>query len=299
MNALLLLLGCLSLGYAIARFADAPAGLARGINWWSLRIALPALVLELVPNLVFDPDLWFPILALWVVFVGAWIVAHFAGRALGWSRARIGAVVLMCGLGNTAFAGYPLIEALRGKESLGIAMIADQLGCFTALSIGGIAAAAYYSGGRAHPLVVMRRIAVFPPFIAFFVGLLAAQFGGWPDSLNSVLARVGATLTPLAMFSIGLQFHLQLDRAQLGAASVALGWKLFFAPLLVFALGISANVGHEILAVSVLQSAMGPMISAAILVDEHGLDTHVANATLGAGLLLSLVTVPLASALLG
>ena len=65
------------------------------------------------------------------------------------------------------------------------------------------------------------------------------------------------------------------------------------APLLVYLFGITAGIHGLVLAVAVLQAGMAPMISAAILADQHGLDPKVANATLGVGILVSLLTVPL------
>lgn len=52
------------------------------------------------------------------------------------------------------------------------------------------------------------------------------------------------------------------------------------------------------LVVAVLQAAIGPMVSAAILAEEHKLDATVANATLAIGVVLSLITVPAIDALL-
>jgi predicted permease len=49
----------------------------------------------------------------------------------------------------------------------------------------------------------------------------------------------------------------------------------------------------------VLQAAMAPMVSATILADQYELDPPLANTILGAGIVLSLLTVPLGSALLG
>jgi predicted permease len=60
MSALLLLFACLLLGALVARYAKPPAGIVHGINWWVINIALPALVLALVPRLKIDTQLWFP-----------------------------------------------------------------------------------------------------------------------------------------------------------------------------------------------------------------------------------------------
>ncbi|MBV8063322.1 MAG: AEC family transporter [Nevskia sp.] len=298
MGALLLLFICLALGMLVARHARPPAGLAQHLNWWVLNVALPALVLDLVPRLRFDPQLWFLPAAMWLLFLGAWLLFAALGPRLGWSRGRIGALILVAGLGNTSFMGYPMIEALRGKEGLGLAVIADQVGCFVALAVGGVAVTAVYAGRVLMPSEILRRILLFPSFLALLGGVLAGVLGGWPDAAHQVLERLGATLTPLALFSVGLQFKLHLGRSQLAAVGLGLGWKMLAAPLLVYGLGLLTGVGGLMLVVGVLQTAMAPMISAAILADQYGLEPPLANTVLGAGIVLSLLTVPLANALL-
>lgn len=298
MSALLLLFACLALGFCVARSGRAPQGLAPGLNWWIFTIALPALVMDSIPRLHFERDLWFPVFAMWLVFFGGWGVAALAGARLGWSRARTGAVALVASLGNTAFMGYPLIELLRGREGLTVGVIADQLGTFLALSTGGMAIAAYYSGQSLHPRAMFRRIATFPPFIGLLVGVTATLFGGWPEPIDYVLARLAATLAPLALVSIGLQFNLKLEASQIGAAAVALGWKLAIVPALIYVLGVSFGVDGLPLTIAVLQGAMGPMISAAILVEQNNLDSQLAYAALGVGVLVVMISVPLINALL-
>jgi malate permease and related proteins len=47
-----------------------------------------------------------------------------------------------------------------------------------------------------------------------------------------------------------------------------------------------------VLTVGVLEGAMAPMVSTVILAAEYHLDTEVATTALGAGLLISLISVP-------
>ncbi|WP_198670206.1 AEC family transporter [Dyella sp. C9] len=299
MSALLLLFTCLLLGALVARFAKPPAGIVHGINWWVINIALPALVLALVPKVKIDAQLWFPVAAMWVVFFGAWLLFATLGRWLGWSRQRVGALTLVCGLGNTSFMGYPMMQALHGKEGLALAVVADQLGCFPLLASAGVAVASWYSGKTPQPLAIARRILTFPAFLSLIVGVLAGALGGWPASLDGVFMPIGATLTPLALFSVGLQFKLHLGERQLSALALGLGWKLALAPLAAWLLGRAFGIGGLTLTIGVLQAAMAPMISAAILADESRLEPQLANTVLGAGILLSLITVPLGNLLLG
>jgi len=299
MSALLLLFVCLAMGALVRRFAQPPAGIAHGLNWWVLNIALPALVLELIPQVRLDAQLWFPVAAMWLTFFGAWLLFAWLGPRLGWSRGRIGALVLVCGLGNTSFMGYPMLQALHGEAGLKLAVVADQLGCFPLLASVGVVVACLYAGRDPDPRRIARRIVTFPAFLALVAGIAVGMLGGWPAVLDGVFKPLGDTLTPLALFSVGLQLRLRVGDRQLGAVACGLGWKLLLAPGLCWALGVAAGVGGLTLTAGVLQAAMAPMISATILADEYGLDPELANTVLGAGIVLSLVTVPLGNWLLG
>ena len=295
---MLLLFVCLLLGVGVARLARPPAGMAHALNWWILYVALPAIVLALIPKLRLQPALWFPIVASWLVFFGAWAGFAAVGRWRRWPRARIGTLVLVCGLGNTSFMGYPLVQALHGKEGLKLAVVADQLGTFPLLASMAIVVASLYTGRQPRARHVLRRIVTFPAFLALLLGMLAGQFGGWPPLVDQVLSPIGATLTPLALFSVGLQFHLGGVRGHAGPIAGGLGWKLALAPLLSWALGTLLGVHGLVLTIGVLEAGMAPMVSAAILVGEYGLDADLANGVLGIGILLSLITVPVANLLM-
>ncbi len=298
MNALLLLVVCLALGWLAARVGRPPPALSQSLNWWVLNVAYSALVLNLIPRLSFDWHLWFAIASIWFMFLAGWLCFSRLGRILHWSQARIGALTLVGGLGNTSFIGFPLIEALRGEEGLKLALIADQVGSFLAFAIGGTVVAAVYSGRSVSKLMVVRRVILFPPFISLFIGMAVGALGGWPEAIDGILSRLGSTLVPLALFSVGLQFRLQLTEGQLAAIGWSLGWKLLLGPAIVWAAGLAIGVGGEVLAVAVLESAMAPMISATILADQNQLEPQLANTILGIGILLSFITVPLANILL-
>jgi malate permease and related proteins len=299
MAALLLLVACMALGVLVARIASPPPALPQSLNWWVLNIAFSALVLHLIPTLRFDWQFWFLVASMWLVFLGAWALFAAIGRALHWSRARIGALTLVCGLGNTSFIGFPMIEALHGQEGLKLALIADQLGCFIALAVGGTIVAALYSGKSAQPATILRKVLLFPPFASLVVGAIVGALGGWPEAFDAVFQRVGATLVPVALFSVGLQFRLQFQPDQGAALAIALVWKLMLAPLLVLLAGLAFGVASTILTIAVLESAMAPMISAAILAEQNDLEPRLANTVLGIGIVVSLVSVPLANFLLG
>jgi malate permease and related proteins len=293
-----LLLVCLLLGMFAARLLNPPPQLAAGLNWWVVSIALPCLVFHVVPGLTLTLDMWFLPASMWLVFVISWGLFAGIGHLLRWTPQRIGALTLVCGLGNTAFIGYPMIEALRGNHGLALAAVADQVGCFVMLAVGGAVVSATYSGTSVSIAQVVRRVLLFPPFIAMVISLIAGAAGGWPAALDTIFSRIGDTLVPLALFSVGLQVRLQFQAEQLCAATLGLMYKLAIAPLMILGLGLAFKVSGMTLVISVLQAAMAPMISAAILAEQNDLEPSLANLTLVCGILISFVTVPLWNAFL-
>lgn len=293
MGALLLLVVCLALGVVVARLLNPPPTLAQNLNWWVLNIALPALILHLMPSLQIDWHLWFLPVSMWFVFLGAWGFFVVVGKWLHWSREQIGCLTLVCGLGNTSFIGFPMVEALRGQAGLTLAAVTDQIGTFPCLVIGGTVVAALYSGGKPQASVIIRKIVLFPPFGAFLLGLGAGQLGGWPLLLDGIFVKVGATLVPLALFSVGLQLRLRLAPGQMTAAAIGLSWKMGIAAAIVGVSGLLFGIDPAVHNIAVLQTSMAPMISAGILAEQNDLDPPLANAVVSIGILLSFVTVPL------
>lgn len=291
MSSFLLLGISLFAGWLLPRVIALPNNVPAAINIWLLNVALPALVLLQIPKLHPSASLLLFALGPWLVFSGSWFLMTRLGRVRGWSRGTVGCLVLTAGLGNTAFIGIPLIEALRGHEALGPAVITDQLGTFLMLSTGGIGAAAYFSGGSVAPRDMARRILLFPSFMALIAGFIAGAIGEWPPVLVPVLQRLADTLAPLALFSVGLQFRLRGISEDLDALVSGLGWKLLLAPLLVLLLGGLLRVQGPAWSATVMQTAMGPMISAGLLAEAHGLNPPLAARMVAVGTLIAFASV--------
>lgn len=292
MNEFLLLTAVLlAVSVALQRLPQA-AQLADHLNWWVLYIALPALVLQLVPHLRFSFHFWYLPVSQWLAFGLAIVLFLPLARALRWPRERLAAVLLMASLNNTGFIGLPLVGALRGQEGMAMATLADQLGCFVALNVGGTLVACYFSGTTPTPRAIALQALRFPAFIALLVALGAHVAGGWPPAVEAVLQRVAGTLAPLALFSVGLRLKLRPVPGQRTAVALTLGWKLLLMPALVLAIGWAAGVRGLPLTVSVLEAGMAPMFSAAILARMHDFDPDFTDTTLSLGLLLSFLTVP-------
>ena len=243
----------------------------------------------------------------WGVFAGAWLFFTRWGAWKGWTRETQGALILVAGLGNTSFVGFPLVEALYGREALGTAVLLDQLGSFLALSTVGVAVASRYSTRSRTKSRGIGGLFRFPPFLALIAGF-ALRPVVFSESVVRVLERLALPLVPLALLAIGVQLGSRQSpdgRSRDGVSKVewALGYKLLLAPLGIALLGslafrLSHRSGGMELCVGIIEAAMAPMITAAVVAEEFGLDPALGNRILAIGIPISLVTVPLWSVLL-
>jgi malate permease and related proteins len=82
---------------------------------------------------------------------------------------------------------------------------------------------------------VIRKIVLFAPFQAFVLALLLMPFR-YPIWLDDLLRRLGATLVPIALVSVGYQLHLSQMRGKAYALTIGLVFKLAVAPALILLL---------------------------------------------------------------
>ena len=291
MNPLLLI--CLAMGIAARRYLAYPDQLVPSINWWLITIALPCLILTLIPHTTINRESLVPVAGMWCVFLGGLAVVIMVGKLISWPRTVIGVVALVAGIGNTSFMGFPIVQSYYGAAGLQIAVIADQVGSFIILSTGGVVVMALCSGQTPTIKMITRRVVTFPPFIALCVSLAIKPFGGLPNFIEVPFSQIGATLTPLALFCVGLQIALRPPRGALSALITGVTWKLVAAPLVVWSMVVLSGASTLTQQVTVIEGAMAPMIAAAIMAQRAGLQPVLANAIQGYAILLSFITVPI------
>jgi predicted permease len=182
---------------------------------------------------------------------------------------------------------------LAGEEHLGLGILIDQLGTYMVLSTLGILIAVTYASGDASPAAIARKIVKFPPFQAVLLALALKPLE-YPDGLEIVLGKLGATLAPLALVSVGYQLRLGELRGRIAALSAGLAFKLVMGPAMIMALftgGLGA--GGSAIQVTIFEAAMAPMIGASIIALEHKLDPPLVTLMVGIGIPLSFLTLPL------
>jgi malate permease and related proteins len=282
----------LLVGVAMGNLRWVPEGTGALLDLLVIRLALPGLILAVVPDLVVGPEVAVPVVIAWgsvaVLAAAVWAWSRLAG----WDPTTTGTLLLVVSLANTSFLGFPAVEALLGADHLPPAVVYDQLGSFLALAVyGSFIASRYGSGERPHAVVVVRRVVTFPPFVALVVAL-ALRPVGIPGPLHEVAAQLGATVTPLAMLAVGVRLQLDRNGWRPGVMVGALGLRLLVAPALVFAVAVAVGGTGPVWTASILETAMPPMVVAGVLAAQADLDAALASRLVGVGVLVSMVTLP-------
>lgn len=296
MEAILILLFFFSFGILLKQIDFHAEKIALLFRKIIIYVCLPAVIFEHIPNISWSIDIIYPMAMPWIFFLSSAIFFKLLQKPLGLSKKTMGCLILMSGMGNTSFVGFPMIEAFYGKHALQIGILVDMPGSFLLLSSIGLVTAVHFSGERLSVKEFSVRLLGFAPVWCFFGALLVGYWGiQYPAYLKSLFEFLGALLSPLALMSVGLQIkmgHWQQYKKEL---SLGLLFKLMLGPLLmvVFLWGMWGASGEN-LQVTLFEAAMPPMVSAGILAFEHKIEPDLAALMIGIGIPLSFLTLPLA-----
>lgn len=290
MANIILLAICLLAGVGLKKTGRFPAATPAALNGFIIHISLPALAVLHIHNMKIEPSLVLTAAMAWILFGAGWAIFGIAGKIFRMDRQTTGALILVAGLGNTSFVGLPMIEAYFGKELLGVGIIADELGSFMVLSTLGILVATLCSSGQATPRQMIRKVLMFPPFEAVILALLLRAIA-FPDWTAQILEKLGGTLTPLALVSVGFQLSFGGIREELKPLVCGLTYKLLLGPALICLLyAVVLGSRGPVTQVTIFEAAMAPMITAGIIAIDHNLKPQLVGMLVGIGIPLSFVT---------
>ncbi len=293
MTNISMLIVCLLTGMVLRIARRVPDNAHVTINGFIIHVALPALILGQIHGLRLTTNLLWPVSMPWLLFALSAIVFNLLARVMRLPRSTTGALIMTAGLANTSFVGLPMIETFYGPQGIPTGILIDQLGTYLVLSTAGITIACLFSSGTASRREIMLRIVTFPPLIALVLAFLLAPVE-YPAGFAGMLHRLGDTLAPLALVSVGLQLRLDQLRGNRALLGLGLGFKLVLGPLLLALIyvGLLARNG-ETTQVTLFESAMGPQIGGAIVAMQYGLNPTLITLMVGIGIALSFLTLPL------
>ncbi|MHC5224894.1 AEC family transporter [Ignatzschineria sp. LJL83] len=294
MNGIILIITCLIAGKILTRSISCKAEFIYSLNRVAIMIALPALILDKVHSQAFSAEAIFPLLSPWLLFLLTIILVYIVKIFVPMSHITTGTLILLAGTANTSFVGIPLIQAMMGTEEyLGIALWVDQSN-FILLFTLGVFVADFYSGSKTSISKNLRSLATYPPIIALIFAFLLKPFT-YPAFISYTLETLGSLITPLTMISVGASLSLPRNRRVITYLSIGLSIKLIILPLAVLTtlLFIYASPNIYINQIVLMQAGMAPMVVAAIIAVERGLDGELASIMTAIGIPISFITIPL------
>lgn len=288
----------LLIGLAIKRAGKFPDNTAQVLNLYVIYAALPGVIFSKIPSLTFSTDLLIPVIIPWILLSISAVFIYAIGRLLGWSRSIIGALMVCVPLGNTSFFGFPMIEAFYGSDAILYGLLYDQFGSFFGLAIYSTIIIALFAendaGDRQRPSVgaIIKKIIMFPPFIALVIALLIKDLT-YPPIFAELVDSLAVTLVPVIMVAVGFQLKFRLPKGSKTPLFVGLVTKLLLMPALTIGLLWSFGFDSSLVQVTVFESAMPPMITAGAVAIMAGLAPSLSAAMVGYGILFAFLTLPL------
>ena len=293
MTGAVLAFACLFLGLILQKVPHFSAEkAAKWVQTYLIYIVLPALALLYIPKINPSWNLLLPISAAWFTFLLSWGIFGFLGKKLNWGKNVTGCLIIVAGLANTSFLGFPVIEGLYGKEGLPTALLIDQGGSFLLVSSLSILVGSLYGNHQESLTKVPLRIIKFPPF-GFLMGTLAMSILEipTPEFLLPFLEFIGKTMPPMALLVIGLRFSLDMQAITSRFFWYGMGYRLILAPALVALIYANWMDSQSLeYKVTVLESGMAPMITGSIIAIQFGLQPKLASLLSGLGMPISAIT---------
>jgi predicted permease len=286
------------LGILLRRIKAFPKDTPQVLNMFALYVSLPALILLKAPHITFSPDIMVAALVPWGMLVFSVALVLLGGRLWGWPRSTIGVLLLVVPLGNTSFLGVPVIQAFFGSAGLNHLIIYDQVGTMLIFATYGSMILSLYGRDCSLNLpTVARKMLLFPPSIALFVGLTLSP---WltSEKVVPILQSIATTLVPMVMTAIGFQLQLKVPRRFLAPLGFGLVIKLIAAPLVVLWVCRLLGIAGLSVNVSIMEAGMPPMVTAAAMAAIASMEAELAVALVGVGIVLSFGTLPLLNLLM-
>lgn len=289
-------------GVLIRRVFSGADTFAKWLNEFVIYVALPALILRSIPGISLGDNAIIPVLVPWLSFALVYFGVQLLAKPTGWNAAQKLALIILIGMGNTAFLGVPFTEALvlnMEDASLSLdavlatAILYDQLGSFLVVSICGVTLIALYTDveDAEQPSIknILMRVLTFPPFISLLASLFL-PIEGLTEQISPVLDLLSLTILPIALLVVGLHFHFGVNVADLKFIGGIGATKLLVLPGLVYLCIAWTATPLEVFAPVLLQSAMPPMITPALFLIAAGIAPRLVATSLGYLTLIGCVT---------
>jgi predicted permease len=282
---------CVSAGVLFSKLRILPADAYKSVNAWVLYVALPSLSLRFIPEIEWSAQLLLPFIGPFVIWLGAWVFVQLYDFKKRLSPGSRTALFVTCGLGNTAFLGFPMISAFYGESEIHHAVVFDQVTfiLFATLGVVTVIKTSSEKSGDLNLLYFVKKVFRFPPFLGCLTALILPRFIDISIA-NPLLDKLVATMSPMALFSIGLQLKLGEIKHEWRLLSAGILYKLILAPCLVLLLALALHSTGNLGRISVFEAGMSSHITVSLLASQYNLNPRYCSLIVGLGIVMGFFT---------
>ncbi|PHS73381.1 MAG: auxin efflux carrier family protein [Cycloclasticus sp.] len=281
-----------------------PAGLTlvetrRVISTLVLNLFYPALIFAVIPRVTLAGDIFSsPLVSNVGIAVGmlaCWAFYPWLKRQ-GFGKPELGALMLVCGLGNIISLGVPLLQAIQGEQAARFAIYIDIMAITPMLWIVGLWIAIEWGNNnepRQTPVRFIKSLLSLPPIGAFILAILMNIYGiSLPDFLQKGTTMLGNVTMSGMLLVVGMSLSFASLRKHKGIAILASLIKLFIVPAVVYFAANLAMSDVKTIQATVLIAATPSMMATMILSERYGLNTELLSTVLVTSTALFFVTLP-------
>ncbi len=281
---LLIGVGVVARRLGLLRFEDRVA-----LNNIIIFICLPALIFTAAREAPLEASLlWVSAISLGISLVtlsigyGIARLAHFQGPLLG-------AFLLASGVGNTGYLGYPLTQALFGREHLVKAVFFDIFGTVIILFTVGIYFANKY--GRSSDNAPRQAMIYAAPNLAGLILGFALSNVTLLGPIQLAIDSMAEATTGVIMLSIGISLSARFGR-HFGSVTLLTILKLAVMPAVALAALVVLDLSPVVSGVVLLQSSMPVALMTFVIGDKYELDRDFLSGAILVSTTLSMLTIP-------
>jgi len=262
----------MALGWAFKKYGLMSDGAEKAFNQYLFYLALPALTLVKIADTSFA-GLGFDFIALNLLPILAVMLFAYAGWKAGmfdWPFARL--LIIVGGLGNTIYLGFPVVSMSLGPENIGYAAIAASLQNVFIFTFG-----FFFMGtvcGRDCPAVNFRKMVLKNAMLWSSLAGLCISYSGLkiPEFIHNLLTDIGRTTLPLSLFTMGLSLYGKSLRRHLDKVAWVAGLKMVYMPAVFVGLALLFGFKGTVSKVTFLQLAMPVAVLNYVIAREFEFD---------------------------
>lgn len=283
---------CLIIGYLFKTFKLVEKGDYKVINKWVIFVGLPAVALRYIPQIDWQLNYLFTAILPILIFAFSYLFFNVLNKFIDFSQRTKNTLIIVSGLSNTSFVGFPLIISFFGEEQLKVGIVSDQVTFFTLSTLGVLLAASsrnLFKSPTDKYKFIVKRIFTFPPLIACIIALLFSNFLA-NEQFEGFFSMLAATVSPMALFSIGMQLNFQNVWKEIRAISFSIIYKLLLAPALCTLIAVYFKLHGVFFQVSIFEMAMPSLVASSMIIEKFGLNVKLANTIIGISIIIGLLS---------